>query len=108
SSWNLVLGDSITRRLIAEYNQPSLQNWKSIVSSVVPINDFRTQRVDRIGGYANLPAVNQGAPYQPLTSPTNEEVTYAITKRGGTEDITLEMIANDDVRSISKIPQKLG
>jgi len=108
SSWNLVLGDSITRRLVAEYNQPSLQNWKNIVSSIVPINDFRTQRVDRIGGYANLPAVNQGAPYQPLTSPTNEEVTYSITKRGGTEDITLEMIANDDVRSISKIPQKLG
>ncbi len=108
SSWNLVLGDSITRRLVAEYNNPSLQSWKSIVSSVVPVNDFRTQRIDRIGGYSNLPAVNQGSPYQPLTSPSNEEVTYAITKRGGTEDITLEMIANDDVRAISKIPAKLG
>lgn len=108
SSWNLVLGDSITRRLIAEYNQPDLQNWRQICSSIVPINDFRTQRIDRIGGYGTLPAVNQGAPYQPLSSPTNEEVTYAITKRGGTEDVTFEMIANDDVRAISKIPTKLG
>lgn len=108
SSWNLVLGDSITRRLIAEYNQPDLQNWRKICSSIVPINDFRTQRIDRIGGYGTLPPVNQGAPYQPLTSPANEEVTYALSKRGGTEDVTFEMIANDDVRAISKIPTKLG
>lgn len=108
TSWNYVLGDSITRRMVADYNTQSLQTWKQIVSSTVPVNDFRTQRIDRIGGYGTLPAVNQGAVYQPLTSPGNEEVTYAITKRGGTEEITLEMIANDDVRSISKIPTKLG
>lgn len=108
TSWNYVLGDSITRRMVQDYQNPSLQTWKQIVSSTVPVNDFRTQRIDRIGGYGVLPAVNQGAPYQPLTSPGNEEVTYAITKRGGTEEITLEMIANDDVRAISKIPTKLG
>jgi hypothetical protein len=27
-----VLGDSITRRLIAEYSQPSLQTWRAVVS----------------------------------------------------------------------------
>lgn len=108
SSWNLVLGDSITRRMVAEYQQPNLQTWRQIVSSVVPINDFRTQRIDRIGGYGVLPTVNQGQPYQPLTSPANEEVTYALAKRGGTEDVTLEMIANDDVRAIARIPKKLG
>lgn len=108
STWNLVLGDSITRRMVAEYNQPSLMTWQQVVSSVVPVNDFRTQRIDRLGGYGTLPTVNQGAPYQPLTTPGNEEVTYALTKRGGTEDITLEMIANDDVRAIAKIPTKLG
>ncbi len=108
TTWNLVLGDSITRRMVAEYNQPNLRTWQAIVSSTIPVNDFRTQRIDRIGGYGTLPPVNQGAPYQPLTTPTNEEVTYAVTKRGGTEDVTLEMIANDDVRAISRIPGKLG
>jgi len=108
TTWNLVLGDSITRKMVAEYNQPGLKDWEAIVSSRVPVNDFRTQRIDRIGGYDLLPAVAQGAPYQPLVSPDDEEVTYAISKRGGTEDITLEMIANDDVRSISRIPTKLG
>lgn len=108
STWNLVLGDSITRRMVAEYSQPGLDSWKTLVSSTVPVNDFRTQRIDRVGGYGTLPAVNQGATYNPLTTPGNEEVTYALTKRGGTEDITMEMIANDDVRAISAIPRKLG
>jgi hypothetical protein len=108
TSWDVILGDSITRRMIAEYQRPSLQTWRMIASSIVPVNDFRTQRLDRLGGYGVLPAVNQGAPYQPLTSPGDEEATYAITKRGGTEDLTLEMIANDDLRSIQRIPFKLG
>lgn len=108
SSWNLVLGDSVTRRLVAEYNEPQLMDWTRIVSSTPPVNDFRTQRIERIGGYGILPSVNQGAPYQPLTSPTNEEVTYALAKKGGTEDVTLEMIANDDLRAISKIPFHLA
>ncbi|MGO1049788.1 phage major capsid protein [Crossiella sp. CA198] len=108
SSWDAILGDSITRRMGAEYGRPNLQTWQLIVSSIVPVNDFRTQRIDRLGGYGVLPAVNQGAPYQPLTSPGDEEATYAITKRGGTEDLTLEMLANDDIRSIQRIPIKLG
>lgn len=107
-SWAQVLGDSVTRRMMAMYNVPNLQSWRQIVSSIVPVNDFRTQRIGRIGGYGTLPIVNAGAPYQPLTSPGDEEATYAIDKRGGTEDLTLEMIANDDVRAISQIPNKLG
>lgn len=108
ASWAEILGDSVTRRMVAEYAHPSLSTWRNIVSSVVPVADFRTQRIDRLGGYGVLPAVAAGAPYQPLTSPGDEEATYAITKRGGTEDLTLEMIANDDLRAIAKIPSKLG
>jgi hypothetical protein len=108
STWAEVLGDSITRKMISDYNQPSLQSWRPIVSDIVPVNDFRTQHRVRVGGYGELPVVNQGAPYQPLTSPTDEEVTYAIEKKGGTEDLTMEMVANDDIGSIRKIPQRLG
>lgn len=108
ASFGQLLGDSITRRMVAEYGRPSLQTWRQIVSSTPPINDFRTQRVGRVGGYGTLPAVLEAGAYQPLTSPGDEEATYALTKRGGTEDLTLEMIANDDVRAIQKIPFKLG
>jgi phage major head subunit gpT-like protein len=108
TSWAQVLGDSITRRMMSMYALPNLQTWRQIVSSVVPVNDFRTQRVGRVGGYGTLPVVNEGSPYPALTSPDDEEATYALSKRGGTEDLTLEMIANDDVRAISSIPAKLG
>lgn len=108
TTWAQVLGDSVTRRMVAAYAAPNLATWRAIVSSIIPVSDFRTQRVGRIGGYGVLPAVNQGAPYQPLTTPGDEEATYAVTKRGGTEDVTLEMIANDDVRAIQRIPGKLG
>lgn len=108
STFDQLLGDSITRRVVAEYSKPGLDNWRLIVSSTPPVNDFRTQRIGRMGGYGTLPTVNQGAPYQPLTTPADEEATYALSKRGGTEDLTLEAIANDDVRTIQKIPAKLG
>ena len=109
STWGNALGDSITRRMVAEYEQPSLQSWRSVVSSIVPVQDFRLQRIERMGGYGVLPAVAQGAPYQPLTTPGNDaEPQYTLSKRGGTEDLTLEMIANDDMRLIARIPTKLG
>jgi hypothetical protein len=109
TTWALALGDSITRRMVSEYGQPSLSTWRSVVSSIVPVQDFRLQRIERIGGYGTLPVVGQGAPYQMLTTPANDqEPTYTLTKRGGTEDLTLEAIANDDMRLISRIPTKLG
>jgi hypothetical protein len=108
TSWAQILGDSVTRRMVAEYARPNLQTWRMIVSSTPSVNDFRDQKIDRMGGYGTLPTVAQGAAYTALTSPTDEEATYALTKRGGTEAITFEMIANDDVRAISRIPVKLG
>lgn len=108
SSWPQILGDSITRRAVAEYARPNLQTWRLIVSSTPTVTDFREQRIDRLGGYGTLPIVGQAGVYQQLTSPTDEEATYAVQKRGGIEVITWEMIRNDDVRALSKIPTKLG
>jgi len=107
TTWAQALGDSVTRQMIREYTLDNLNTWRKVVR-IVPVQDFRTQRRIHLGGYGTLPTVLEGGPYQPLTSPGDEEATYAVAKRGGTEDVTLEMIANDDVRSISRIPGKLG
>lgn len=108
ASWAQALGDSITRRMIRLYSQPELQTWRKVVSDIVPVSDFREQKRVRLGGYGILPEVPEGAPYQPLQSPTDEEAVYAVIKRGGTEDLTLEMIANDDIGAIRNIPRLLG
>lgn len=107
TSWAEVLGDSIARRLIAQYNSPTYSSWRE-VATVVPVKDFRTNRRVRLAGYGDLPAVLQGAPYQPLTSPGDEEATYTVSKRGGTEDLTMEAILNDDLGAIVRIPNELG
>jgi len=84
--WAEVLGDSITRRMIAEYKLPGLDDWRKIVSDIVPVKDFRVQRRMRIGGYGILPTVAEQSDYMNLASPPDEEATYAISKRGGIED----------------------
>ena len=108
STWAQIMGDSITRRMVKEYSLQQLSSWRRIVSSIVPVNDFREQKIDRLGGYGTLPTVLQGAPYQPLTTPGDEEATYTLSKKGGLEELTLESIANDDLRAITRIPAKLG
>lgn len=108
STFNDILGDSITRQMLREYNaNPLYQDWRWLCD-VVPVNDFRTQERTRMGGYGNLPAVAENAAYGAMTTPLDEKATYAITKRGGTETISLEAISNDDVGAIRRIPVKLG
>ena len=102
------LGNSLTRRMLQVYGQQTdLQAWRR-VATTTSVNDFRTQERTTVGGYGNLPAVAEGAAYGALTSPGDLKASYAVTKRGGTESVTLEMIKNDDVGVIRRIPQELA
>jgi hypothetical protein len=103
-----VLGNSMTRRMIADYRAAvDLDMWR-LLATVVPVGDFRTQERTRFGGYGNLPTVAEAAPYVAMTSPSDEKASYAVVKRGGIETITLEMIKNDDVGAIQRIPVKMA
>ncbi len=108
SDFGEILGDSVARVMIRMYNLPDLNVWRRIVSDITPIMDFRTQHRPRMGGYGTLPTVAERGTYTQLTSPTDEEETFSISKKGGLEDLTIEMIANDDIRSLRNIPLKLG
>lgn len=108
TSWANVLGDAITRRMLKVFaGETDLQAWRK-VASVVPVPDFRTQERLRVGGYGNLPAVAEAGPYTALTSPGDEKATYAVSKRGGIEEVTLEAIINDDAQAIRLIPDELA
>ena len=108
TTWADALGDSITRRMQTVYTGlTNLDAWKK-VATWGPVNDFRSQERVRIGGYGNLPAVAQGAGYGALASPGDDKATYAVSKRGGTEDVTLEAIKNDDVQALRRIPLELA
>lgn len=103
-----ILGDSITRQMQREYSENSdYADWRDLVD-VVPIRDFRTNERTQFGGYGNLPAVAENGSYAALTTPGDDKATYAISKRGGTETISIEAIANDDVGLIRRIPTSLA
>lgn len=107
STFSAIMGDSITRALLANYRALNLDSWRQWVK-INRVTDFRTQRRQRLGGYGNLATVNQGAAYAAMSSPSDQETTYAPTKRGGTEDLTLEAIANDDLGAMREIPRRMA
>lgn len=108
ATFDAVLGDSVTRRMLADYRAAvDFDGWRQI-ANVVPVSDFRTQERTRFGGYGDLPAVAQGADYAALSSPDDEKATYGVTKRGGLETVTLEMIKNDDAGAVRRVPIKLS
>ena len=108
NTWGEAFGDSIRRAMLRDFRDERFHQWKKIVSAVAPVKDFRTNRRVRVGGYGDLQKVAEQATYPALASPTDEEVTYAVAKRGGVEDLTWEMIQNDDMGAIRMIPQRLA
>lgn len=108
STFGDILGDSITRAMIREYGALEAYNDWRWMCDVVPVSDFREQKRTRMGGYGNLPAVAENGPYNALTSPTDEAAVYTPSKRGGTETVSLEAIANDDVGVIRRLPLSLA
>lgn len=108
STFAQVLGDSITRRALAEYRQQNQYDaWRQI-ANVVPVNDFRTQHRTRWGGFGDLPVVAEAGDYIDGTVPDDDEATYKAGKVGRLAYITMEAIRNDDVGLIRQIPTKLA
>ena len=103
-----VLGAALRRRMLADYRLPGQYDIWRRICNVVPVNDFRTNERTRWGGYGDMPAVTESAPYVALASPGDEKAEYAVTKRGGLESISLEKIRNDDVGVIRQVPIKLS
>jgi len=108
ATFGFALSDAIHRRLLQEYQQQShFDAWRPFVE-IDRAPDFRDKHLVRMGGYGDLPDVAEGAPYSPLGTPADEEATYKVSKKGGTESLTLEAIKNDDVRLLRRIPVKLN
>lgn len=102
------LGNSITRRMQASYrDQVAYDAWRAVVSTA-PVNDFRTQERTQIGGFGDLPTVAERGPYTAFADPSDDAATYAVIKRGGKVEVTMESIKNDDVGAMRRLPVELG
>ena len=101
SDFPKVFGDSITRHLLRLY-RTFPQNWRK-VSTVIQINDFRSQRPIRWGTFDDLAVVAENGVFTDLNNPTETETVYAAGKRGKKFAITREMILRDDLRQLRRI-----
>lgn len=108
TDWAEILGNALNKAMMKEWGNEDYQGWRKLVSSIVPVRDFREQKRLQMGGYGILPTVAEQGTYQPVTSPQDTQSTYTPAKKGGLESITMEMVANDDVGAIRMVPKKLG
>lgn len=108
SSWAEILGETLNRKLIKEYALEPLQEWRKLVSEIGNYKDFKTQYRPRMGGYGILPTVAEQGTYTEATSPTDEQISGALIKKGVLDSWTWEMALNDDIGSLKRIPTRLG
>lgn len=102
-----LFADVMHKRMAKLYNEGPYQDWRKLVSDTPSVPDFKPQRWVRWGMYGNVPVVPQGAPYQPLSTPSDEQAQLTISKYGGLEDVTLEAIVNDDLGALRRIPPNM-
>jgi cation transport regulator ChaB len=107
TDWTDIFGDTMNRALLDAYHANPWTDWRKVVR-MKPLSDFRTQHSIRMGGFGNLATVGEGVNYPAVTSPGDEEHEWTPAKRGGTEDLTREMILADDVMAIGRIPTGLA
>ncbi|WP_339859123.1 hypothetical protein [Pseudohongiella acticola] len=107
-SFPIMLGDAVNRRVLTMYSESTRHElWRQIVSDIVPLNDFRERNNVMYGGFGDLPVVAEKAPYVDLDDPTEKAEKYSPLKRGGKVGVSLEMIKNDDVGIVMRIPQSV-
>lgn len=109
SGWGEIYADNLYIMMMKAYRADGVYNtWRKFVSDVEDVPDFQTRHWARVGGYADLGTVAEQATYPTLTTPTDEEVTYAIAKRGGIDDVTFEAVVGDRFGKIRQIPVAMG
>ena len=109
SDWGEVTADRMHKALLKNYdNITQYDDWKKI-SRIISVNDYQAYRDIKVGGFANLAVVAEGAAYANLTDPTDEETTITMEKRGGIAyQITRELVLNDNISAIAEVPKELA
>lgn len=109
SDWGQVFADVFYLQMIAAYREsPDYDKWRMFVSDIESVPDFRTRHWTRIGGYNDFGSVAERETYPTITSPGDEELTYAVQKYGGLDDISMEMILGDRLNVVRRLPQLMA
>jgi hypothetical protein len=106
TQWADILGNTLYRRLLMRYAEP--QYNERTIAKFGSAPDHRTREVVIMGYFGDLSTVAENAAYTAITDPTDDKVTYAVTKRGNLFGVTREAIIADDLRSVQEAVDRLG
>ena len=109
AGWNQLFADVMYLMMIKEYEaSPEYDQWRKVVSNIENVPDFRTRHWARIGGYGDFSTVAEQGTYPTLTTPGDEEITYALAKYGGIDDVTMETLLGDRVNKVRMLPRAMA
>lgn len=110
TTFSVLLGTAMHKVFLDSYANAAARfnDHLRIMRDPIIVTDYKQYNFTRKGVYNSLPSVGEGGTYQPLTTPGEENVILQVVKYGGTEDLTLEAIANDDLNALQRIPRDLG
>jgi hypothetical protein len=108
SSFSFVLGNSMYRRLIREYNAVNYRE-DALISFYRNAENFKTLEIIQVGYFGDVPDVNpETADYIEITMPTDIEATYALNQKGWILTVTRRVILNDDLKTLTQLVSKMG
>lgn len=103
-----ILLNSLTKKLVQDYAEYQIVPGLEKLYVTSSPSDYKTQDRVRMGYLSDLPTVAESGPYTELTKPTDEKISYSLTKHGGTLTISEETIRNDDLGKIMQFPQRMA
>jgi hypothetical protein len=108
SSFSFVLGNSMYRRLIKEYNAVNYQE-DALISFYRNAENFKNMEIIQVGYLGDVPDVDpETADYAEITMPTDIEATYYINQKGWILTVTRKVIMNDDLKTVTQLVSKMG
>lgn len=103
-----VVANTLYRRLMKDYREVDYKE-RNFFSVRPGVKDFKTQEVNRVGYFVDIPTVNpESADYAELAAYAEEFESYAVGQKGAKVTITRKHIINDDIGAVAKVTGRLG
>ena len=101
----MLFSSLVNRSLLGAYDE-SPATWRPIVA-VGTANDFRTMHAVKLSGAPDLQGINENGEYKTANFADSGE-WYRVVRKGIKVPFTFEMIINDDLRGLTRVPQLFG
>jgi hypothetical protein len=98
-----LLGTSINRRVLKDYNETDYGERKIISEPILNLPNFKSYEGERVGYFGDLDDVDpEAADYVEATKPDEEKVSFSPIQKGNLLTLSRRAILNDDLRGLTK------